>query len=103
VAAEKVYFGVSFQAPEQGVTEYLAGMKVAPGTSSPEGLAARTVSGGRYAVFECPVEAIGPTYQHVFQTWLPRAAVRFDEGRAPFERYPESAAQEPVSLYIPIR
>jgi predicted transcriptional regulator YdeE len=103
VATEKVYFGVSFPAAEEGVTEYLAGMKVAPGTPWPEGLEARTVSGGRYAVFECPVDAIGTTYQHVFKEWLPSAAVRFDGGRAPFERYPESAAPQPVSLYIPIR
>ena len=71
VATRKVYVGVSFPTAEEGVTEYLAGMIVAAGTPAPEGLEARTVSGGPYAVFECPVEAIGATYQHVFSVWLP--------------------------------
>jgi len=53
------------------VTEYLAGMVVAAGTPPPEGLEARTVPGGEYAVFECPVDAIGATYQYIFSVWLP--------------------------------
>ncbi len=102
-AMQKVYFGVSFPTEEEGVTEYLAGMMVAAGTPPPEGLEARTVSGGQYAVFECPVDAIGVTYQHVFSVWLPSAAVQFDAGRAPFEEYPENTPEQPVRLHIPVR
>lgn len=89
VATQTVYFGVSFPTDEEGVTEYLAGMRVADGTPPPEGLEARTVSGGQYAVFECPMDAIGATYQHVFSVWLPSAAVQLDADRAPFEEYPD--------------
>jgi predicted transcriptional regulator YdeE len=103
VAMQKVYFGVSFPTDEERVTEYLAGMMVPAGTPSPEGLEVRTVAGGQYAVFECPVEAIGATYQHVFGVWLPSAAVQFDAGRAPFEEYPENAPELPVRLHIPVR
>jgi predicted transcriptional regulator YdeE len=103
LATQKVYFGVSFPTDEEGVTEYLAGMMVPAGTPPPEGLEVRTVAGGQYAVFECPVDAIGATYQHVFTVWLPSAAVQFDAGRAPFEEYPENTPELPVRLHIPVR
>ena len=102
-ATQEVYFGVSFPTDEEGVTEYVAGMMVGAGSPPPEGLAARTVSGGQYAVFECPVDAIGATYQHVFNVWLPGAAVQLDAGRAPFEEYPENTPEQPVRLHIPVR
>ena len=102
-ATQKVYFGVSFPTDDEGVTEYLAGMVVAAGTPPPEGLEARTVPGGEYAVFECPVDAIGATYQYIFSVWLPSASVRFDAGRAPFEEYPEKTPEQPVRLHIPVQ
>lgn len=102
-ATQKVYFGVSFPTDEEGVTEYLAGMTIPAGTLSPEGLELRTVTGGQYAVFECPVDAIGATYRHIFSVWLPGAAVQFDARRAPFEEYPENTPELPVRLHIPIR
>jgi predicted transcriptional regulator YdeE len=104
VATRRLYFGVSFPTDDDGVTEYLAGMTVAAGTPPPDGLEARTISGGQYAVFECPVDAIGATYQHVFNVWLPNASVHFDAVRAPFEEYPsENTPDQPVRLHIPVR
>jgi predicted transcriptional regulator YdeE len=103
VATRRVYVGVSFPTDEEGVTDYLAGMVVPTGTPVPDGLEGRTVSHGLYAVFECPVESIGLTYQHVFGVWLPSARVRFDAERAPFEEYPENTSEQPVRLHIPIR
>ncbi len=100
VATQKVHLGVNFPTDDERVTEYLAGMKVAPDTPAPDGLEARMVSSGEYAVFECPLDAIGATYQHVFTVWLPNAAVQFDAGRAPFEEYPERTPEQPVRLYI---
>jgi len=38
VAIQKVYLGVSFPTNDERVTEYLAGMRVAPGTPASEGL-----------------------------------------------------------------
>jgi predicted transcriptional regulator YdeE len=103
VATQKVYLGVSFPTDEERVIEYLAGMRVAPDTPAPGGLEVRQVSGGEYAVFECPLDAIGPTYQYVFTVWLPNAAVQFDAGRAPFEEYPEKTPEQPVRLHIPVQ
>jgi predicted transcriptional regulator YdeE len=103
LATQEAYFGVSFPTDDEGLTEYLAGIMVAAGTPPPEGLEGRTVSGGEYAVFECPVDAIGATYRHVFSVWLPNAAVQFDAGRAPFEEYPANTPEQPVLLHIPVR
>jgi predicted transcriptional regulator YdeE len=103
VATQRVYVGVSFPTNEADVTDYVAGMMVAPGTPAPDGLAARTVAAGQYAVFECPADSIGVTYQHVFGAWLPTAPVQLDAARAAFEQYPENTPDQPVRLYIPIR
>jgi predicted transcriptional regulator YdeE len=102
-ATQKAYFGVNFPTDEEGVTEYLTGMMVAAGTPAPEGLEVRTVPGGQYAVFECPVDAIGAAYQHAFGVWLPGEPVQFDAGRAPFEEYPENTPEQPVRIHIPVR
>jgi len=103
VATQQTYFGVSLPTDDERVTEYVAGMSIAPDTLAPEGLETRTVQGGEYAVFECRVEAIGTTYQHVFGVWLPKATVQFDSERPSFEQYPENVAEKPVRLHIPVR
>ncbi len=103
MATQRVYVGANFPTDDESVTEYVAGMRVAPGTRAPEGLEVRHVPGGEYAVFECSLDAIGATYQHVFTVWLPGAAVQFDPERAPFEEYPENTAEQPVRLHIPVR
>ena len=102
VATSKVYYGVTFPTPDASVTEYLAGMAVPAATPWADGLEARPIPGGAYAVFECSVDAIGSTYQHVFRTWLPSATLQFDSGRPSFEQYPENAAEKPVRIYIPV-
>jgi predicted transcriptional regulator YdeE len=103
IATPKVYFGVNFPTADDRVTDYVAGMRVPPDAAALEGLETRDVPGGEYAVFECALDAIGATYQHVFAVWLPSAPVQFDPGRAPFEEYPESTLEQPVRLHIPVR
>jgi predicted transcriptional regulator YdeE len=103
VAIGARYFGVSFPTADVNVTDYLAGMEIPSSTPCPEGLEVRSMTGGSYAVFECPVDAIGATYQHVFGTWLPGATVQFDAGRPSFEEYPEDVSRDPVRIWIPVR
>lgn len=103
VATGKVYYGVTFPTADESVTDYLAGMEVPAGTTSPAGLEVRPIPGGAYAVFECRVDAIGPTYQYVFGTWLPSATVQFEAGRPSFEQYPDDPAERPVLIHIPVR
>ena len=97
------YFGVNFPTDKEAVTDYLAGMMVAADAPILEGLEKRTVPSGQFAVFECPVEAIGESYQHIFTEWLPGATVRFNPTVPVFEEYPESRSQQPIRIHVPIR
>ncbi len=96
------YFGVKFPTDKEEVTDYLVGMMVAADAPTLEGLEKRTVPGGQFAVFECPVEAIGESYQHIFTVWLPSATVQFNPTVPVFEEYPESKSQQPVRIHVPI-
>jgi predicted transcriptional regulator YdeE len=99
----KHYFGVNFPTDKQDVTDYLAGMMVPQGAPVHEGLEKRTVSGGQFAVFECPVHAIGEIYLHIFTVWLPDAPVPFDPAVPVFEEYPENNSEKPIRIHIPVR
>jgi len=99
----KHYFGVNFPTDKEDVTDYLAGIMVPDESHVPDGLEKRTVSGGQFAVFECPVEAIGETYRHIFTVWLPDAPVPFDPAVAVFEEYPEKTSEKPIRIHIPVR
>jgi len=103
LSIEKRYFGVNFPTRQEDVTDYLAGMMVPDDTPVPEGLVKRTVSDGQFAVFKCPVEAIGETYRHIFTVWLPEAPVQFDPGVPVFEEYPEETSENPIRIHIPVR
>ncbi|MBN2473250.1 MAG: GyrI-like domain-containing protein [Pirellulales bacterium] len=102
-AVESSYFGVSFPTGDADVFDYLAGVAVADRSPPPAGCEIRTVAGGRFAVFACPVDGIGATYQQIFGTWLPGAAFDFDGARASFEQYPKDTAKDPVRIHIPVR
>ena len=97
------YFGVNFPTAIRDVTDYLAGMMVAAEAPILQRLEKRTVSGGQFAVFECPVQAIGGTYRHIFTVWLPGATVEFDPAVPVFEEYPENTSAQPVCVHVPIR
>lgn len=96
------YYGINFPTAAEGVSEYLAGMRVADNSPVPDGLIKRTVPAGDYAVLECTVEGIGPAYQHIFGEWLPGAQFAFNPQRPVFEEYPEKGADLPVCIHIPI-
>jgi predicted transcriptional regulator YdeE len=100
---DKSYFGVSFPTADRELTDYLAGMMVADHTPPLAGCEMRTVAGGTFAVFECPVDGIGTAYQHIFGTWLPGAPFEFEGTSAPFEEYPEDTSNHPVRINIPIK
>jgi AraC family transcriptional regulator len=86
---------------------YMAASRVAPGTPAPEGLTARTVPAGTYAVFthEGHVSAIGGTFDAIFHEWLPAAGLvplpapgweRYDE------RWDPRSGTGPVDIYVPV-
>jgi len=98
-----LYYGVSFPTQREDVTDYLTGMPVPDDTPVSDEVHARTVPGGEFAVFECEVAAIGPTYQYILTVWLPGAPFERDGSRASFEEYPEDTTKLPVRIHIPVR
>jgi predicted transcriptional regulator YdeE len=103
VAIGNQYFGVNFPTAAEDMTDYLAGSRVAADAPILQGLEKRTVAGGQFAVFECPLAAIGDTYRHIFTVWLPAATVEFDPAVPVFEEYPESPSAQLVCVHVPIR
>ena len=102
VALGETYFGVRFPTEDEDVSDYLAGMVVAADTPPLDGLEKRTVPGGPFAVFECPVEAIGETYRYIFTGWFANSDARFDPTGPVFEEYPEDTSKRPVRIYVPL-
>ena len=96
------YFGVNFPTDKEDVTDYFAGMMVSVDCAVPTGLLKRNVSGGLFAVFESPVEAIGPCYRYIFTEWLPQASVQFALTVPVFEEYPGRSSSGPVLIHIPM-
>ena len=102
-STDGAYYGISFGTDEAGEVDYLAAMAVEPSVDVPEGLVLREVPAARYAVFECPVGAIGRTYRLIFSGWLPGSSFELSRSAAVFEQYAHEG-QEPtlVRIHVPL-
>jgi predicted transcriptional regulator YdeE len=103
LAIRPEYYGVSFATDKDHVTDYLAGMMVGADAPVPKGLERRTVPGGQFAVFQCPVATIAERYRYIFTEWLPGASVDLDPSNPVFEEYPEGTSVQSISICVPIR
>ncbi len=104
LSTDQAYYGVSFSTGEEGVIDYVAGMAVRGVDLVPKPLVVREVPAARFAVFECPLQAIGDTYRYAFAEWLPGSPYAVDGSAAAYERYPpEVDVNAPVLIHIPIR
>jgi len=67
------YYGVSFRVEidNADVVEYLAGMAVREPSIIPEGLVARYVPAGLYALFEFDFKDMNNTIGYALESWLP--------------------------------
>jgi predicted transcriptional regulator YdeE len=104
LSIDRKYYGVTFPTQQQNLIDYVTAMAV-PDRSEPvaEGLVVRTVPAAQYAVFECPVEKIGRTYQYIMGQWLPASQYSINPSAASFEEYPpEGQGDLPVCIYIPV-
>ncbi len=98
------YFGISFSSAQEGSIDYIACMAVGPVETVPEGLVLREIPAATYAVFACPVHAIGQTYGYIFGQWLSTSGCELDASKPAFEQYPAAAdTSAPVRIHIPIR
>lgn len=103
-STDQKYYGVSFAPASQGQFEYLAGMAITPVQTVPAGLVVREVPTATYAVFACPVPAIGPTKRSIFREWRGTSGYQVDNSAPAFEQYPPAENPEaPVLIHIPIR
>lgn len=85
---DRRFYGISFGTKEKDVFEYLAGMMVREETSPANSqLVVRKVPAARYAVFQCPGQAVGKTYQYIFNQWLPGSRYKVDTAACCFEQY----------------
>ncbi|RZJ94188.1 MAG: AraC family transcriptional regulator [Novosphingobium sp.] len=85
----------------EGLLEYIAALREAPGESLCPGLASRAVPGGAYLVFDfegAPTE-IAQAYDYIFGTWMPgsRHVLRTTPS---FTRSPP--AGEELEIWIPV-
>jgi AraC family transcriptional regulator len=104
ISTNQKYYGLSFATKQQDLIDYVVGMAVPDGTAPMgEGLVVRTIPAAQYAVFKCPTEKIGQTYQYIFGKWLPNSPYKISPNVPAFEEYPPEGQEKlPVSIYIPI-
>lgn len=103
ISSDKKYYGATFNTQQPGQVDYVTAMAVPDSTAAiDQGLVVRTVPAARYAVFECPVEKIGQTYQYIMSRWLPASPYKVSSTAASFEEYPPEGQDGPVYIYIPV-
>ena len=105
LSTDKAFYGAYSPNADKSM-DYLAAMTVKKGTQAPDGLTLWEIPKARWAVFECTVATIGPTYDALFKEWLPASPYK-QTGPSPdaFERYPPStdSGDTPVLIYIKVR
>jgi predicted transcriptional regulator YdeE len=102
LSIDRRYYGVSFATKQEGVTDYLAGMMVADDAKPFD--KQLKVPAARYAVFQCPIQDIGQTYQYIFSQWLSKSRYEFNPAAHSFEQYaPQGQDDSSVLIHIPIR
>ena len=103
ISVDQKYYGVTFATDKQNIIDYVVGMAVPEETAPIEGLIIRPIPATEYAVFECPVQNIGPTYQYIINEWLPNSPYTISPAAPSFEEYPsESQGKLPVRIHIPV-
>jgi AraC family transcriptional regulator len=104
ISTNQKYYGLSFATKQQDFIDYVVGMAVPDGTApTSEGLVIRTIPTAQYAVFKCPVEKIGQTYQYIFGKWLPNSPYKISSIAPAFEEYPPEGQEKlPVCIHIPV-
>lgn len=73
-------YGVIYGLPEEERShphelQYIAGVRVNAATEVPDGMSARTVDSGAFAVFvhRGPIDLIGETVHEIYRVWLPQS------------------------------
>ena len=106
VAARQGYYNVYFACKAPGWADLVAGMEVAADEAAPTGAVLREVPAADYAVFKCPLSAIGTTWAFVYETWLPGSDEFAEDGaKACFEYFPPDfdTGKVPLLTHVPLK
>ena len=105
IATEPAGYGVYFPTGQEGVVDVFGGMAVAPDASAPDGLVLREVPAADYAIVECTMGGIGPTWGAIYEEWLPSSGYEEDGPKPCFEHFPPGCHEgtAPVRIHLPVR
>ena len=99
------FYGINEAPDEDNVQDYLAGIAVDDNyQNSDETFTKHVQPSSLYAVFECSVNDIGPTYMRIFPEWNDENYKVNDKNICCFEYYPSNTINlnDKVLLYIPV-
>lgn len=88
LAMEDGFFSVYFGTSEPPLTDMVAGVNAAAEGKIPDGMVARQVPEGPYALVECKMEEIGRVWAEMFEHWKDPESYTIDFSRPSFEYYP---------------
>jgi predicted transcriptional regulator YdeE len=100
------YYGVYYGTSEPGMVDFVAGMMVGDVATVPEGLVLRIVPAAEFAVFECPMQALGATWGAIYREWLPSSKEYVgDETKACFEYFPPETEGGEIGavIWVPVK
>ena len=103
-STDGTFYGIQFVADREDTIDYMTGMEIDKVVDVDAPLVVRKVPAARYAVFACPAEQIGPTYGHIFGTWLPKSGHKLRTDVPVFEQYPPAEdLKSPALIHVPLQ
>lgn len=102
----QLYYGICDDAPDsEGRFHYTAAAEVENFENIPEGMDAKVVPQGKYAVYTYtgPIKNIGQFYDDIFTKWMPASGYEMDY-RTQFELYDQRFMDNgEFDVYMPIK
>ncbi len=99
------FYGIDYAPDENNYQDYIAGIAVDHSYYNSDITFTKHIQpSSLYAVFECKVDSIGPTYIRIFSEWNDEQYEVNDKNIPCFEYYPPNTvkADDKVLLYIPV-
>lgn len=99
------FYGINGAPDENNLQDYIAGIAVDNSYQNSDSVFTRHVQPASfYAVFECKVDSIGPTYMRIFSEWNDERYKVNDKNISCFEYYPPNtvSSDDKVILYVPV-
>ena len=105
LSVDQSYYGVYLGTDHAKPLDYLAGMAVEDVDAVPECLVVRELPAAQYAVFECTLKTLGPTYGTIWKEWLPSSPYELDVAAFGFDfhRPNTTSGDSPMHIYFPIK